>query len=159
MSLIILIFVFIFLIIGLIGSIFPGIPGPTFSYIGILILHFFTHYKSSMPILFIIGIIVCIVFALDYFIQAFGVKKSGGSMKAILGTFLGFFIGFIFPPIGFILGPFIGAFFAAFIEKKDNKYAFKVALGSFLGFISGSIIKFILTSGLFFYSVYLISSS
>ena len=153
MSILILIIAFILLTIGFIGSIIPGLPGPTFSYLGILIIHFFTEYQFSTSVLFIIGIIAFLIFVLDYSLQAMGVKKYGGGKKATIGTFVGLFIGFLSPPFGILLCPFIGAFIGAYMEVKNDKTrALKIAFGSFLGFISGTIIKLCLSTGLLFFS-------
>ena len=133
MSILILIIAFILLVVGFIGSIIPGLPGPACSYLGILIIHFFTQYQFSTLLLLIIGIIVFLIFVLDYSLQAIGVKKYGGGKKATIGTFVGLFIGFIFPPFGILLGPFIGAFLGAYMEeRKDKTRALRIALGSFL---------------------------
>jgi hypothetical protein len=129
----ILIIAFIFLTLGFIGSIIPGLPGPIFSYLGILIIHFFTKYQFSIPVLFIIGIIVLLIFIVDYSLQAMGVKKYGGGKKATIGTFVGLFIGFLSPPFGILLCTFIGDFIGAYIEvRNDNTRALRVAFGSFL---------------------------
>jgi hypothetical protein len=155
MNILILIFAFILLFLGLFGSIVPGIPGPAASYIGVLIIHFFTQHQFSINILLTLGVIVVAIFVMDYSLQAIGVKKYGGGKVATTGTFLGLFIGFIFPPLGILLGPFIGAFAGAFIEdRKDTSRALRVGLGSFFGFISGSILKLGLSILLLFYSAY-----
>ena len=151
---VIFIIAFVLLFLGLLGSIIPGLPGPPFSYIGILLIHFFTGSQFSTSFLLTWAVIVILVFLLDYFMQVWGVKKFGGGRKAILGTFLGLFMGLLFPPVGILIGPFCGAFIGAFLEVRgDNNRAFKIAIGSFIGFVTGTILKLVISSVLFYYAI------
>ena len=151
---VIFIIAFVLLFLGLLGSMIPGLPGPPFSYVGILLIHFFTGSQFSTSFLLTWAVIVILVFLLDYFMQVWGVKKFGGGRKAILGTFLGLFLGLLFPPVGIFIGPFCGAFIGAFLEVRgDNNRAFKIAIGSFIGFVTGTILKLVISSVLFYYAI------
>lgn len=151
---VIFIFAFVLLILGLVGSMIPGLPGPPLSLIGILLIHFFTGTQFSISFLLSWAVIVILVFLLDYFMQVWGVKKFGGGRKAILGTFFGVFMGLFFPPVGLLIGPFIGAFIGAILEIKDDTRALKVAVGSFIGFLTGTILKLMVSSVLLYYAIY-----
>ena len=156
---VIFIIAFVLLILGLLGSIIPGLPGPPLSFIGILLIHFFTGTQFSTSFLLTWAVIVVLVFLLDYFMQVCGVKKFGGGRKAILGTFLGLFMGLLFPPVGLLIGPFIGAFIGALLEVQgDNTRALNVAIGSFIGFVTGTILKLVVSSVLLYYAIYNIYS-
>ena len=89
METVIFIIAFVLLVLGLLGSMIPGLPGPPLSFIGILLIHFFTGTQFSTSFLLTWAVIVILVFLLDYFMQVWGVKKFGGGRKAIIGTFLG----------------------------------------------------------------------
>jgi len=151
---VIFIIAFVLLILGLFGSIIPGLPGPPLSFIGILLIHFFTCIHFSISFLLSWAVIVILVFILDYFIQVWGVKKFGGGRKAIIGTFLGLFMGLLFPPVGLLIGPFIGALIGALLEVQDDTRALKVAIGSFIGFVTGTILKLVVSSVLLYYAIY-----
>ena len=154
METVIFIIALILSILGLLGSIIPGLPGPPVSFIGILLIHFFTGTPFSTYFILTWAFIVTLVFLLDYFMQVWGVKKFGGGRKATIGTFLGLFAGLIFPPIGLLIGPFIGAFIGALLEVQgDNNRALKVAIGSFIGFVTGTILKLVVSSVLFYYAL------
>ncbi len=146
----ILLVVFCFLLIGVIGSIVPIIPGPIISYIGVLVLHFFTDINFSIKEIIIYGIITVLVFVSDYILQFLGVKKLGGQKNALYGTILGIFIGLFFPPIGLVLGPFLGAFLGALIDSKEQKKAIRIALGALLGFIFGTFLKLIYSASIIY---------
>ena len=152
---VIFIIAFVLLFLGLLGSMIPGLPGPPLSYIGILLIHFFTGIQFSTSFLLTWAVIVIVVSLLDYLMQVWGVKKFGGGRKAVIGTFLGLFMGLLFPPVGLLIGPFCGAFIGALLEVRgDNNRALKVAVGSFIGFVTGTILKLVISSVLFYYAIY-----
>lgn len=154
MTVLILIIAFFFFLVGLLGGFIPGLPGPPLSYLGVLIIHFFTPTPFSNSFLFTWALVVIAVFVLDYMLQAWGVKKFGGGRKATIGTFIGLFVGLLFPPIGLLIGPFAGAFIGALSEVKgDNTRAFKVAIGSFIGFVTGTVLKVGVSTALVYYSI------
>ncbi|MDG1849027.1 MAG: DUF456 domain-containing protein [Flavobacteriales bacterium] len=151
----ILILAFLFLLTGILGSIIPGLPGPPISYLGILLLHFFTNIQFGISFLWLWAFVVIAISVLDYLFQAWGVKKFGGGKSATLGTFIGLFAGLIFPPIGLLVGPFLGAYLGALVEVSgDNKRAFKVAVGSFVGFLSGTFLKLGVSILLLYYAIH-----
>ena len=139
------------LLMGLIGSIIPVIPGPILAYISIIIL--ISSIDQSMPFntLMIWGVVVIFFSIIENFIQFYSVKLFGGRKLAIIGSTIGFLIGLFIPPIGFMIGTFFGAFIGAFFEYKNNtKKALKIAFGSFIGFFGSVILKLIIS----FYFVY-----
>ena len=144
----------LFMIIGLIGSLLPVIPGPPLSWLGLLILYFTKAVEMNLTLIIITGIIALIIFILDYIIPAMGTKKFGGSKSGMIGTSIGLVIGLLSPiPGGIILGPFVGAFIGEMLNKSDSKLAFKAAIGSFLGFLASTFIKFLV--GIIYLGIYL----
>ena len=140
----------ILLILGLIGSIIPALPGPPLSYLGLLLSHFFIS-KIDVNFIFWLAVLVVFVTVLDYFLQIYAVKKAGGGKYAIRGSLLGMLSGiFFFPPFGILVGAFVGAYIGAKIEANSNEV--KIAFGALWGFIAGTILK-LCTS---FYIIYII---
>lgn len=146
MEFIIIIIGFVFMIIGILGSFLPILPGPIISWCGIALLYFSSVVPINYWILGITFLITIIVSVLDYVIPSQGTKKFGGSSYGIWGTNIGLIVGILSPiPFGFIIGPFVGAFIGELIyNKKDQKRALKAATGSFIGFLASSFIKFLL---------------
>ena len=129
------------LLLGVIGSIIPILPGPILSFVALLVVHFFSEHTFSILFLFICAFITLLVFFSDYFLQYWGIKNFGGGKRAVYGTFLGIFIGLFIPPIGIFIGPFLGAFIGSIMDNKSDGQALKIALGSLIGFLFGSLIK------------------
>ena len=135
----VLIGVGILLFLGFIGSIVPVLPGPLLSYLGLLLYNFFIDRMNSDSLIWI-AIAVIVISVLDYFLQIYGVKKSGGGKYAIRGSVVGILFGlFLFPPFGILLGAFIGAFIGGKIEMKKNPL--DIAFGALWGFAAGTILK------------------
>jgi uncharacterized protein YqgC (DUF456 family) len=150
MEILIMIGIGTLLILGLIGSIIPALPGLPLSYLGLLLSHF---YISKMEVNFILwlGVFVVFITVLDYYLQIYGVKKAGGGKYAIRGSFVGMLSGiFLFPPFGILVGAFVGAYIGAKIDANSNEA--KIAFGALWGFISGTILK-LCTS---FYIIYIL---
>ena len=143
METLILVISFSFMLIGFFGAILPIIPGPIVSYIGLLLIYFFTDFNFSNMEVLVCGVITILVLISDYIFQFLGVKQSGGQTKATYGTLFGILIGLFFLPAGLVLGPFLGALAGALWEKKEKKQAIQIALGALVGFIFGTFIKLI----------------
>ncbi|WP_242084294.1 DUF456 domain-containing protein [Aestuariivivens sediminis] len=132
-----------FMFLGLAGSVLPVLPGPLTSWIGLLMVHLTDVIPMNIPFLTVTLVIAILIWFLDYFIPAIGTKYFGGSRFGIIGTTLGLIIGLIAPiPGGIIIGPFIGALLGELFHKTNTKIAFKAALGSFIGFLTSTFIKF-----------------
>jgi uncharacterized protein YqgC (DUF456 family) len=132
------------IILGLIGSFLPILPGPPISWIGLLLLYLTDAVPNNNTLLIITFIVAILVFTLDYIIPALGTKRFGGSKAGVIGTSIGLIVGLIAPiPFGIIIGPFVGALIGELTNQADTKTAIKAAFGSFLGFITSTLLKFI----------------
>ena len=146
MDIFLLILGFILMLVGIIGSFLPILPGPPISWVGLLLLHFTSVIDMTWAFLGITLVIALLVFALDYVIPAIGTKKFGGTKAGVIGTTVGLVVALIFPvfgPFGIIIWPFIGALVGELLNKADKKTATKAAFGSFLGFLTGTFMKFL----------------
>lgn len=136
----------LFTIIGIIGSFIPVLPGPTMSWVGLLLLNLTKTIHNDWWFLGITLAVAILVFFLDYIIPVVGTKKFGGSKSGMFGTTVGLLVAIFFPILGIfgiIIWPFIGAYIGEMINNKDSKVATKAAFGSFLGFLTGTFLKFV----------------
>lgn len=135
------------MLVGILGSFLPVLPGPPISWIGLLLLYLTEAVPDDWWLLGITLVFAIAVFILDYIIPAVGTKKFGGSKAGIAGTIVGLLVAIIFPvlgPFGIIVWPFVGALVGELINKADQKTALKAAFGSFLGFLTGTFMKFLI---------------
>ena len=135
-------------VIGIAGSILPGLPGTPVSWVGLLILYIWGNGTNasgeeiSMRTLIIWGIVVAVVSVIDYVVPMWFTKVTGGSKYAERGAMVGLIVGIFLTPVGMILGSFLGAFlFELYYSRQGAMQALKAAIGSFLGFITGTGLK------------------
>jgi uncharacterized protein YqgC (DUF456 family) len=132
------------MILGILGSFLPVLPGPLTSWAGLLVLHFTEGVELSHTFLIVSLVFAVFIYVLDYIIPAIGTKRFGGSRAGMIGTTLGLIIGLLSPiPFGIIIGPFVGALIGEMMHRNDFNKALKAAFGSFLGFIASTFLKFI----------------
>ena len=143
MDIIIICVVAFILLLGIIGCFVPIMPGPPISYGALLLFHFSTSYSIKEDILWLMAFIVIAVTVFDFWVQIYGVKKFGGTKKAVNGSIIGLIIGIFFlPPFGIIIGPFLGAFIGARMEEgSDVNKSIRIALGALAGFMVGTMLK------------------
>lgn len=130
------------LVLGLLGCVLPIIPGPPLSFIGLLIQQFRSSPPFSTELLVVLGVLTVAVTILDYIVPVWGTKKFGGTKYGVWGSTIGLVLGlFCFPPLGIIIGPFLGAVVGELIAGQEMGRALKAGLGSFIGFLAGTIMK------------------
>ena len=146
MDILLLVIGFVLMLVGILGSFLPALPGPPFSWLGLLLLYLTKAVPDDWTLLIITLAIAAAVVALDYIIPAMGTKKFGGSRMGIIGSMVGLLVALFFPILGIfgiIIWPFIGALVGELLNKSDSKTAVKAAFGSFIGFLTGTLLKFI----------------
>ena len=160
MDYLLLILSIVILLLGFIGCVLPFLPGPPLSFIGILILQF-TRFADLTPgTLLFLGGLALIVQILDYIVPAWGTKKFGGTKYGAWGSILGLIAGLFFLPaigpfgiITILGGPFVGALIGEKIAGKDSDKAIRAAFGSFVGFLTGTLMKLISSAIITFYYI------
>ena len=150
---ILLILGILLMILGIIGCLVPVLPGPPFSFLGLIFLHLSRFGQFSISTLIILGAIAVVVTILDYIVPVWGTKRFGGSKYGTRGATVGLIIGLFLGPMGIIIGPLIGAFVGEMIFKDDIGYAFKAGFGSLLGFLTGIGLKLAASFVMTFYFV------
>ncbi len=138
----------ILLLIGIAGTILPGLPGLVLSFCGLLLYKFGANPEMSSIYLWIFGLLTLVSALLSYIIPARTNRKYGGTRWGSVGSVIGTVIGFFLPvPLGFLIGMFAGVFIGELLhDVNDRKKAFNSVKGALVGFIYG--VGFNLTVGL-----------
>lgn len=145
---------FLFVLLGIVGSFLPVLPGPLTGWVGLFLLYQSDRIPQDNTFLLTSFAIALLVFLIDYVIPALGTKKFGGSKKGIIGSTIGLIIGLLFlGPLGIIVGPFLGAYSGELLNKTEQKQALKAALGSLIGFLTGVFLKFAVALVFCFYYI------
>ncbi len=132
--------------IGLAGSVLPCLPGSPLILLGAFIYAWHTGFEPvTWTILLWLLILTVFSHVMDFFAPLFGVKKLGGSGWGVAGAFLGGFFGiFVGGILGLLIGPFLGAFLMELIHTRNMETSFKSGLGTFIGFLFGTIGKLVI---------------
>ena len=131
------------LVIGILGCVLPVLPGVPLAYCGLLLLHATDKVQFSWQFLVIWAVVTIVVQVLDSVVPIWGTKRFGGSKMGVWGSTLGLFVGLFFGPWGIVLGPFLGAVAFELIDRKNTRLALKAGWGSFVGLMTGTILKLI----------------
>ncbi|QED38790.1 DUF456 domain-containing protein [Antarcticibacterium arcticum] len=138
----------ILMIVGILGSFLPVLPGVPVSWLGLLLLFLAPSLPMDYWFLGLTFIVAVFIYALNWIIPALGTKRFGGSRAGMIGATIGLVAGIIAPiPFGVIIGPFVGAFIGEIMNNSDRKLALKAAFGSFIGFLASSFMEFMVAFG------------
>ena len=143
MEIVLLVIAGICMIIGILGSILPGLPGIPVAYAGLWIAQATERIDFSWQTLVIWGVVTILVSVLDYIIPAWGTKRYGGTKYGVWGSTIGVFVGMFFGAIGIIVGPLVGAIVGELIGGKGRDEALRAGWGSFIGILCGTVLKLI----------------
>ncbi len=119
-------------IIGLMGCIVPGLPGPPLNFVGLLLVQY-VHKPYETYTLIIFGILTIAVLVIDYLLPVWFAKKFGATKKGIWGSIIGMFVGVFFTPVGMILGLLIGAIIGDLLAGRSAPQASRSGIAIFLG--------------------------
>lgn len=147
MNTILIIAAVILILIGLVGSVVPGLAGPPFSWAGLLLLGFTTAADYSLTFLIVTAAVAVIITIMDYVVPSLSTKKNGGSKAGVWGCNIGLVISIVGLPfgpqgiIGVIFWPFVGALVGELLSGKQTRDALRAAWGAFVGFLCGTGLK------------------
>ncbi len=132
----------ILLIAGFVFCVIPIFPGPILAYGSLLTFYLTDKIPTPSPWLVIVcGIFTALVVGLDMIMPGVGAKKFDCSKLGVWGSLIGALVGAFFFPWGLLLGPYIGALAGELLARKQIKAAAKGALGAFIGFATGIVLK------------------
>jgi uncharacterized protein YqgC (DUF456 family) len=132
-------------LVGLIGLVVPVLPGSPLIFLGVLAVAWADGFTRIGPTgLVVTGVLASLIFIADYVAGAVGAKAFGSSWWGLLGAFLGLIAGLPLGLPGLILGPIVGAVVLEYFKEPDFKRAGKVGLGTLVGFVLGTAVKYAL---------------
>lgn len=147
MDIVLLIIAALLVIIGMLGSFLPVLPGVPLSWIGLLLLHLTDPVPVNYLFLGITLVVTLLMIVLQYLIPALGSRYFGGSKRGMVGATVGLIVGIFIPiPFGIIIGAFGGAFIGEVLNKSESRTAIRAAFGSFIGLLASSFTEFLVTA-------------
>lgn len=142
MDLFIIVLALLAIVAGLAGLILPVLPALPLVYGGLFLLAYADQFERvGAWTLGILGAVTAVGMLLDFLAGVLGAKYSGASKHALWGAVIGSVIGVFFGLIGLILGPMLGAALGELWARREVFGAGKVAIGTLIGFVLGSLAK------------------
>lgn len=138
------------LLVGLIGSVVPFLPGPLLIFAA-GIIHTVLLPDAGMSVwgFVVLSLGIVLSYVINFVSGAMGARWFGASRWGIAGVFIGGIVGMFFVPVGLILGPLLGGVaFELIFAKKRLQPAAKSAWGSLLGTGVGLVLRLIVALGM-----------
>lgn len=137
-------------IIGVLGCIIPGLPGPPLNFIALMLMQWaFSPFSTNFIV--ISAFAVLLVTLLDYLLPVWIAKKFGASREGVIGSMIGLIVGMLFAPIGMVFGLLAGAIIGDLIAGKNFGEAVFSGIGSALGTLFSTGFKLIVSAVLSYY--------
>jgi uncharacterized protein len=141
--------------LGMAGAVFPVLPGALAIYAAFFVYGWFFSFAPFGFLFWTLEtLIVVTLFVADYLVNAWGVKKYGGSRASVIGSTIGILIGpFVIPAFGLIIGPLAGAVIGELLDgvgrgrRLDRAFfvrSIKVGWGALIGLLSSTVVKILL---------------
>jgi len=136
------------LILGIIGSVAPAMPGVLLSMAGILLYWWSTGYTEPGNIFIIVTVILGgVTLALDWFAGAITAKAGGASAKTSVAAGVAGFFGFFFlgGPVGVLIAVGGTVFLREYLRTGDMKQSRKAGFYSALGLLASTFMQVMVT--------------
>jgi hypothetical protein len=131
------------MLLGLIGTFVPFLPGTPLIFLGALVHGFATRWVPlSSGRLAILGSLAVLAYLLHYAAGALGARHVGGSAWAVVGALIGAVVGMFFGIPGLLLGPPLGAIAGELVNTGEVDASVRSGLATFAGMVAGAIANF-----------------
>jgi uncharacterized protein len=117
-----LVLTLVLMVVGLMGSVLPGLPGVTLIFLSALLYATLTHFQSvGAMILIVLFVFAALAFVADFFATSYGARRFGasnwGTVGGAVGGIAGALIGLLFLGIGSLFGLIFGTIAGVFIGE------------------------------------------
>jgi uncharacterized protein YqgC (DUF456 family) len=152
----------VLMIVGLLGSVLPGLPGVTLIFLSALVYAILTDFRTvGVAILMVLFIFAAIAFVADFAATSYGARRFGasnwGTVGGAVGGIAGALIGLLFLGVGslfgLILGTIAGVFLGEYLKRtrqgrqepgstgSDWRRASHAAGGVLVGYLASAAIQ------------------
>ena len=130
------------IVVGVVGTVLPAIPGATLVFGGIALAAWADGFaRIPVWVVVIAGVLAALTWVIDIAASAAGAKRAGASPWAVagaaVGTVAGIFTGFV----GLLFLPLAGAALGEYLAKRDLRRAGTVGFATWLGLLIGTAAK------------------
>jgi hypothetical protein len=128
-------------LVGILGTIIPGLPGAVLVLAGLMWLAWLDGFERlGAGSIILLVILTLASYAIDLLATAVGARRFGASRRAVVGAFVGTVVGLFFGLPGVVMGPFVGAVVGE-LTNRGLSDATRAGLGAWLGLLVGTAAK------------------
>src|SRR3712207_2946280 len=152
----------VLMVVGLVGSVVPGLPGVTLIFLAALLYATLTNFQTvGAAVLVLLFVFAAIAFVADFIATSYGARRFGasnwGTVGGAVGGIAGALVGALFLGIGslfgLILGTIAGVFIGEYLKRtrqgqqepsstgSDWRRASHAAGGVLVGYLASSVIQ------------------
>ena len=138
----------VLMLVGLVGTVVPLLPGTTIIFAAAVMHHFALGEAQSVGWWTLAALLALTVlsYVLDLVSGSLGAKKFGATRWGAIGGIIGTIVGLFFGIIGIFVGPLVGVLAGELIGGKGLLPAGKSTWGTFLGTTAGMVAKLIIAA-------------
>ena len=130
------------IVVGVIGTVLPALPGVILVFGGIALAAWIDDFtRIPVWVVLLLGVMTAVAWVVDYAAAAMGAKRLGASKYAVIGTLVGTFAGVFTGLWGLLFMPLVGAAIGEFIAQRDIRRAGTVGIATWLGMLLGTAVK------------------
>src|SRR5262245_17146376 len=128
------------MLVGLVGSALPLVPGTPLILAGAVVYAFATDFTPiGVGRLVVLTMLAITAMALAHVASALGVRGAGGSRWAMVGALVGAIVGLAAPPLGLLFGPLLGAIAVELWRTHRLAESIRVGVGAVVGVLAGIV--------------------
>jgi uncharacterized protein YqgC (DUF456 family) len=151
------------MLVGLIGSVVPGLPGVTLIFLSALLYAILTDFQTvGTVVIVVLFVFASLAFLADFFATSYGARRFGasnwgtvgGAIGGIVGALAGLLLAGIGSLFGLIVGTIIGVFVGEYLRRArrgdpeaqeatdaDWRRASRAAGGVIVGYLASAVVQ------------------
>lgn len=146
----VVVFAFVLLVGGVVGSVLPGLPGSLLSLLGVYVYWWQSGYSEpGLLVLVALTLVALFTMAADFLSTVVAARTGGASrLSAIVAGIVGFVLLFVTGPLGMLAGMGATVFVLEFRRHEDVRGGLVAALSAVAGAIASAAVQLLLTASI-----------
>jgi uncharacterized protein len=133
---------FALMVVGIVGSVLPVLPGTVLVFAGMLLGAWIDGF-TRVPVWIVVvgGVLALLSYVIEYVAALLGARRVGASRLAVLGAAVGTVLGVFTGLIGLLFLPLALAALGEFVARRNMGRAAQVGIATWIGLMLGTIAK------------------
>ncbi len=136
------------LVLGVVGSVLPLLPGGLLSLAGVYLYWWASGFAAPGPLVLVsLTLLGLLAVAADYGGGAVAARAGGGSyLSTGLAAVVGFLLALFTGPVGLVVGVAVTVFAVEFARNRDAETSGRTALYATVGVLASSVVQILFTA-------------